>query len=267
MNVNYNCNTIKCLILFDDVLILSLYSIVGVEVLGQLPWNDKLKLASQKVYIDFGEYGDYSYKYYFQPDVFYFDRDLDVALLQLNTADRVIFPPALKSFQPFGDIHKITILGHGTPDPYNPKTADILCDVITNTSHQMSAAEGWFNTTGKILLYNTLKQLGHTVSIDQLQSPYQLDESKHSLYDCFVTHGGSGSPILNRANAVVGLYTNGIPDFYWTHMSHQDRSNYQKYAFGRGVNFTAILNSMNQFAAQTTLPVQLTDIIIKDIFG
>ncbi|KAH3778473.1 hypothetical protein DPMN_179932 [Dreissena polymorpha] len=155
--------------------------------------------------------------YNFNAESFYFDKDLDFAILEIAHTDGMLPKKLTLRKEPFNRVDTVSLIGYGHPGNPN-KHFENSCQIIDINSRAIDIAHTVFRQNIDIFREGLLQ----TYDRSMVDNGYQGYESQHLiLMHCFMEHGASGSPILACVNPsagiveVVGVLTRGFPEFYF----------------------------------------------------
>ncbi|KAH3769968.1 hypothetical protein DPMN_171247 [Dreissena polymorpha] len=194
-------------------------------------------------------------KYYFS-QFYYYDQELDVAVLEISNADGMM-PRGLRLRKEFfcrADTDIVSIVGYGHPNQKNQnKYFEYRCPVVDSDSQAVCAAQAFVRQKQAVLKNGLLK--GYPFSV--VDAGYKgYDAPYRMLLHCFMEHGASGSPILACINPsagiveVVGVLTCGMPDFFFCLKQEFRYLIPSKYRFEAGSRMSAIYESMKVYQKQ-----------------
>ena len=137
----------------------------------------------------------------------------------------------------------VTIIGFGHPENNLKKHIDPSCKVIPVDSDKIRSAHAWLKGEGRI--YRSKVDPNH---FDQGYIGY--DDPHKIIFYCYLEKGGSGAPILaldyTNSIKVVGLLTNGIPDFFFKLTKGDQESFPRQYRFEYGTRMRYIYDDMRE---------------------
>ncbi|KAL5012201.1 hypothetical protein ScPMuIL_010752 [Solemya velum] len=166
------------------------------------------RLKSEKVYINFGSPGKKTTTYYIS-GLPYKDEDLDVALLELQPPGETDVTSTPLRFG-LCDATELHIVGYGHRKFPNDKQGDLRCQIINSNSDEYKSACAWLEEN---------KSTFDDVDYGDIANAYgKIRNEDFVCCDSFLTFGASGSPMAVMKNGdrfIVGIYTQGIPGFYW----------------------------------------------------
>lgn len=201
------------------------------------------RLKSEKVYINFFSPGKKTTTYYIS-GLPYKDEGLDVALLELQPPGETDVTSTPLRFG-LCDATELHIVGYGHRKFPDDKHGDLRCQIINSNSDEYKSACAWLEEN---------KSTFFDVDYGDIANAYgKIRDEDFVCCDSFLTFGASGSPMAVMKNGdrfIVGIYTQGIPGFYWERYTlyntlfNNKNVLPKKYAFGCGVLMSKVLESM-----------------------
>ncbi|KAL5007358.1 hypothetical protein ScPMuIL_016164 [Solemya velum] len=137
------------------------------------------------------------------------------------------------------DATELHIVGYGHQEFPDDKHVDLRCQIINSNSDEYKSACAWLEEN---------KSTFFDVDYEDIANAYgKIRDEDFVCCDSFLTFGASGSPMLVMKNGdrfIVGIYTRGIPGFYWERYKLFKNVLPEKYAFGCGALMSEVLASM-----------------------
>lgn len=177
--------------------------------------------------MDFGEnpLSDTSGKKYNIKQMFYKDKDLDTAVLEIKNPDNNL-PPGLKLRRADSaqlDLRYASLIGFGHPQSRtNTKTFEHCCRIVNPSSDEMWSALEWLSSMAQVYRHDLFVQGKDPMEVDRGYKNY--DAGFKILFHCFMEHGSSGGPIIRvchgsqddaKSVEVIGIVTHAMPELFF----------------------------------------------------
>ncbi|XP_053390151.1 uncharacterized protein LOC128553066 [Mercenaria mercenaria] len=215
---------------------------------------DWLLLKNDEIYVNFNESITDKPRILSKLTCIFYDRNLDVAVLKFDLISDLPRKMVLDK-SGFSNPKAVNIIGFGHPSNTSKKKIDPSCSVIPAASVKIRQAHAWLQTNR--IFYRQKVDDPNVVDAGY----YGYDDPHKIILNCYLEHGASGAPLLavdnKRCVVVVGILTNGIPDFYFRLSPADQRAFPTAYRFEYGTRMKDIYHAIQEANPE----------LAKDIFG